>query len=106
FQAEDGIRDDLVTGVQTCALPILRAAALDQATAVIRWTTNEPATSQVQYSTDPNLPSDTTSSSTIDANLVTSHTVVLSGLTTNEIGRASCRERAYVWRARVYDEAK
>src|SRR5947208_9108008 len=31
FQAEDGIRDDLVTGVQTCALPILlrhTAAAL------------------------------------------------------------------------------
>src|SRR5207244_5365310 len=28
FQAEDGIRDDLVTGVQTCALPIyLKAAA-------------------------------------------------------------------------------
>src|SRR5258708_17477461 len=26
FQAEDGIRDDLVTGVQTCALPILSAA--------------------------------------------------------------------------------
>src|SRR5438552_8653556 len=26
FQAEDGIRDDLVTGVQTCALPILAAA--------------------------------------------------------------------------------
>src|SRR5687767_15607641 len=38
FQAEDGIRDKLVTGVQTCALPILageeqvivgRAGALD-----------------------------------------------------------------------------
>src|SRR5207244_5878449 len=29
FQAEDGIRDDLVTGVQTCALPIsLRATYL------------------------------------------------------------------------------
>src|SRR5438552_16473874 len=27
FQAEDGIRDDLVTGVQTCALPILTAAS-------------------------------------------------------------------------------
>src|SRR5258708_27333085 len=27
FQAEDGIRDDLVTGVQTCALPI--SSALD-----------------------------------------------------------------------------
>ena len=26
FQAEDGIRDDLVTGVQTCALPILVAS--------------------------------------------------------------------------------
>src|SRR5687767_15763200 len=25
FQAEDGIRDKLVTGVQTCALPICRA---------------------------------------------------------------------------------
>ena len=27
FQAEDGIRDRLVTGVQTCALPILAALA-------------------------------------------------------------------------------
>src|SRR2546421_8457901 len=26
FQAEDGIRDLIVTGVQTCALPILRPA--------------------------------------------------------------------------------
>src|SRR5207244_9683174 len=29
FQAEDGIRDDLVTGVQTCALPILVEPAFD-----------------------------------------------------------------------------
>ena len=28
FQAEDGIRDDLVTGVQTCALPICVIAEL------------------------------------------------------------------------------
>src|SRR5258708_9656387 len=28
FQAEDGIRDDLVTGVQTCALPISHAVRL------------------------------------------------------------------------------
>src|SRR5205823_8748345 len=28
FQAEDGIRDKLVTGVQTCALPIYRPALL------------------------------------------------------------------------------
>src|SRR5947208_15893410 len=30
FQAEDGIRDDLVTGVQTCALPIYRGATLSK----------------------------------------------------------------------------
>src|SRR2546422_6580671 len=29
FQAEDGIRDVAVTGVQTCALPILAVAGLD-----------------------------------------------------------------------------
>src|SRR2546423_7100603 len=28
FQAEDGIRDKLVTGVQTCALPIWRSRPL------------------------------------------------------------------------------
>src|SRR5258708_7076788 len=30
FQAEDGIRDDLVTGVQTCALPICMGRPTDQ----------------------------------------------------------------------------
>src|SRR5207247_5254613 len=30
FQAEDGIRDPLVTGVQTCALPILRRHGVTQ----------------------------------------------------------------------------
>ena len=29
FQAEDGIRDDLVTGVQTCALPICHLFKVD-----------------------------------------------------------------------------
>src|SRR5260363_455679 len=33
FQAEDGIRDDLVTGVQTCALPISAAERSDEAMA-------------------------------------------------------------------------
>src|SRR5207244_9088110 len=28
FQAEDGIRDDLVTGVQTCALPISTSSGI------------------------------------------------------------------------------
>src|SRR2546429_8491802 len=30
FQAEDGIRDVAVTGVQTCALPIFRADAFEE----------------------------------------------------------------------------
>src|SRR5438552_15476519 len=42
FQAEDGIRDDLVTGVQTCALPILaefadRKRLPEQAADLRRW---------------------------------------------------------------------
>src|SRR6266404_9787283 len=32
FQAEDGIRDKLVTGVQTCALPILIELVLEPGT--------------------------------------------------------------------------
>src|SRR5207247_7815743 len=31
FQAEDGIRDPLVTGVQTCALPILKSGSIRRA---------------------------------------------------------------------------
>src|SRR5205823_9418777 len=41
FQAEDGIRDKLVTGVQTCALPIWRpntpAASVVTSTSQNRW---------------------------------------------------------------------
>src|SRR2546422_11279567 len=35
FQAEDGIRDVAVTGVQTCALPILKIVAPNMALRVI-----------------------------------------------------------------------
>src|SRR5687767_15411421 len=34
FQAEDGIRDKLVTGVQTCALPIYVGQRIDRAEAL------------------------------------------------------------------------
>src|SRR2546425_8251647 len=34
FQAEDGIRDKLVTGVQTCALPILEFSPLARLTGI------------------------------------------------------------------------
>src|SRR5205823_9417653 len=36
FQAEDGIRDKLVTGVQTCALPIFLIGAGEAAVAAVR----------------------------------------------------------------------
>src|SRR5258708_11123044 len=37
FQAEDGIRDDLVTGVQTCALPICSAVDSFFGSRDLRW---------------------------------------------------------------------
>src|SRR5947208_11855185 len=36
FQAEDGIRDDLVTGVQTCALPIWSRSWIGENKALMR----------------------------------------------------------------------
>src|SRR5207244_5192980 len=42
FQAEDGIRDDLVTGVQTCALPIFDADLLVLLTDVDGLYTDDP----------------------------------------------------------------
>src|SRR5438105_8616209 len=41
FQAEDGIRDPLVTGVQTCALPICKRPTLGSAPATIVFTSGE-----------------------------------------------------------------
>src|SRR5258708_28867831 len=41
FKAEDGIRYDLVTGVQTCALPISRASSSSSVGAGICATTDE-----------------------------------------------------------------
>src|SRR2546425_9674429 len=37
FQAEDGIRDKLVTGVQTCALPISRPVPSCESLHDVRW---------------------------------------------------------------------
>src|SRR2546421_4601165 len=39
FQAEDGIRDLIVTGVQTCALPISRGVAESAAKSIPYWST-------------------------------------------------------------------
>src|SRR5207244_7265196 len=74
FQAEDCIRADLVTGVQTCALPIcLRSSTLSSPTAqASRWSATTP-----RRSTPFGPPPWRTFSAS------------------RKIGRASCRER--VW---------
>src|SRR5207247_5896349 len=43
FQAEDGIRDPLVTGVQTCALPIYYADQRYYAVSTGRFSTPDPS---------------------------------------------------------------
>src|SRR2546430_10293192 len=82
FQAEDGIRDLTVTGVQTCALPIwARAPATGESTRISRQPiigssavlTRTPA--MTVPTIDPAAPS-----------------MVFFGLTEGKIGRASCRE--------------
>src|SRR5215207_10199093 len=45
FQAEDGIRDPLVTGVQTCALPISGVAAAVGCALLAAWALVIPAPS-------------------------------------------------------------
>src|SRR5690606_40189427 len=50
FQAEDGIRDFHVTGVQTCALPILASAIGNLLTNAVRYT---PAGGAITVSWEP-----------------------------------------------------
>src|SRR5258708_20337835 len=50
FKAEEGIRDDLVTGVQTCALPISRRDFLDACLDTFKFR-NIPGTSVEKVST-------------------------------------------------------
>lgn len=71
-------RSSLINGSDTTA-PILSniAESLTTGSASISWSTNEPATSQVDYGPDASYGSSTT----IDTELVTNHTVVVSGLT-------------------------
>src|SRR5438105_10750494 len=80
FQAEDGIRDPLVTGVQTCALPILGAGIRVEShnTAVVEG------------------PSQLSGARVQASDLRASACLVLAGLAARgetKIGRASCRER-------------
>src|SRR5207244_6164980 len=98
-QAEDGIRDDLVTGVQTCALPILGGRQkYTQKISTTSGTTRKKSTYARETRTmsrcplrlprQPRRPKAVASSS--DA--ATTPNVV------TKIGRASCRERERIQR--------
>src|SRR5216684_7658170 len=53
FQAEDGIRDVAVTGVQTCALPISAAARGGLARVSLRWTCDRGSLAGHEAAVDP-----------------------------------------------------
>src|SRR5438874_2890824 len=94
FQAEDGIRDLYVTGVQTCALPISRQASVRTAypTTSIPIDLAVPDTLLIAAATDAAFKSGIfclAMSSTCFS--VTLPTLSLFGAP--EIGRASCRKR-------------
>src|SRR2546430_7200848 len=83
FQAEDGIRDLTVTGVQTCALPIsvtipCAVAPLAAVNATLRLTSNKYRTAA---SLDGGYAETPSEGAMFDARFAT------------KIGRASCRER-------------
>src|SRR5689334_23768941 len=80
FQAEDGIRDGTVTGVQTCALPIWWIPARLRKSK--KWLSAIAATSQKMVWSFPSSP-------LINTPVAWSRIQKSS----REIGRASCRER-------------
>src|SRR5256886_11771261 len=87
FQAEDGIRDLTVTGVQTCALPI--------SSLTIRLSKYLPDALVRCYDSPMAQHSDRRGGSAPSARRVAERVLEITLLVTRlvEIGRASCRER-------------
>src|SRR5690606_40750340 len=81
FQAEDGIRDFHVTGVQACALPIYQMGGATSLRAV---------RSRIG-------PSTTTAATRRTLRRRATRSPSIAPPTSVEIGRASCRERGGVW---------
>src|SRR5207249_8569617 len=88
FQAEDGIRDRNVTGVQTCALPISDESQMDAVTAI---SGSGPA--YVFYF----IEAVEDAARELGLPVQIAHQLVLNTFTgAAKIGRASCRERVEV----------
>src|SRR5205823_10498391 len=89
FQAEDGLRDRLVTGVQTCALPISRP----DSSGVLRLETRNEAI-ETHYLNQLEL---LEARGAPDEFMVSDHQGhVVAVREPEEIGRASCRERVEI----------
>src|SRR5438552_9584558 len=90
FQAEDGIRDDLVTGVQTCALPIYVTDGRTLARQNHTIAAQQPLLLQV-------LPCEGPAVSHVSADSTRSRIRSATSRLGRKIGRASCRERVERW---------
>src|SRR5206468_9243392 len=88
FQAEDGIRDLIVTGVQTCALPISSGGIFNSPPRRTAWT-SRLSSGLPGTTTGPSSPPAWTAS----AESSRSPPRCFFGPWQPEIGRASCRER-------------
>src|SRR5699024_12177612 len=89
FQAEDGIRDRNVTGVQTCALPISAG----------RSRFAPPAASPAPYphNGSAHVPSEHLHHKRRRDDRLKPRRYCALSRGTGKIGRASCRERAEIW---------
>src|SRR5205807_4282555 len=90
-QAEDGIRDYKVTGVQTCALPISSPDVMP----VLVHLGPAACCGLVRYESEVFGPEyrDNLFASSFNLHKVTRHALKPDGATFDEIGRASCREK-------------
>src|SRR2546425_3529583 len=93
FQAEDGIRDKLVTGVQTCALPICPAVRRGQS--CFRFRRARPSTLRQKRGTGCRRGREDgiRCALTSGRRSTSGSGPPRSGSGANKIGRASCRER-------------
>src|SRR5206468_9197950 len=92
FQAEDGIRDLIVTGVQTCALPICAADDLGTRAVQVVGSTGLHLT-DIAFSPDHKLYG-VTFKNFYRLDPATGHATSVGKLgVRGKIGRASCRER-------------
>src|SRR5207248_8024873 len=95
FQAEDGIRDRTVTGVQTCALPIyLLHISFEAGILEDPWMDAFAPNNKDMFKLSVAPEDAPNKSEYVTLDFVKGNCVAVNG---KQIGRASCRERVEVW---------